>query len=242
VPSLLERIERVPASSLGLYPGNARKGDLQAIAASLREHGQVTPLVARQSTRHVLGGNNTLQAAQSLGWAEVDVVFIDVDDKQAAKINTVLNRTADLATYDDSLLLAQLAGLDGDLDGTGYGLDDMDELRRVTGAFGQDATAFLNGFTGGGGGDPGQLPGPWPDPPQDGDSQPPAGGPPGPGQAPEPAPPPGPEWVQLAWVVTPGHRETIRQAVTLAQMQNSLETGAEGLLAVALHYLTTQSS
>jgi hypothetical protein len=242
LPSLLEQIEHVPVSSLTLYPGNARKGDIPAIAASLRENGQVTPLVVQASTRHVLGGNNTLQAAQSLGWDEIGVTFIDVDDHRAAKINAVLNRTADLATYDNTLLLAQLTDLD-DLTGTGYGLDDMDELRRLTGAFGREATAFLDDFTTPPPAPaPSPLPGDWPEPPPPGGDEdgsrlsystgtPP---PPAPGQ-----PPPGPEWVQLAWVVTPGHRETIRQAVTHAQQAGGLATGAEGLLAVAAHYLDT---
>jgi hypothetical protein len=243
LPSLLEQIEHVPISSLTLYPGNARKGDIPAIAASLRENGQVTPLVVQASTRHVLGGNNTLQAAQSLGWDEISVTFIDVDDRRAAKINAVLNRTADLATYDNSLLLAQLTDLD-DLTGTGYGLDDMDELRRITGAFGREATAFLDDFTTPPPvpGPAPTLPGPWPEPPPGSDDD---GShlsyststpePPPPGQ---PAPS-GPEWVQLAWVVTPSHRETIRQAVTHAQQAGGLATGAEGLLAVAAHYLNT---
>ena len=59
MPSLLDQIERVPVSSLTLFPGNARKGNQPAIAASLAAHGQVTPLVVQRSTRHVLGGNNT---------------------------------------------------------------------------------------------------------------------------------------------------------------------------------------
>lgn len=239
MPSLLSKIETVPVSSLELYPGNARKGDLQAIAASLRENGQVSPLVVQQSTRRVLGGNNTLKAASEiLGWAEIDVVFVDVDDKRAAKINAVLNRTADLATYDDSLLLAQLAGLD-DLDGSGYAASDLDELRRITGAFGREATAFLDGFT-----NPPPAPaGPvTPPPPSWQDTQPgtvPPASTAGPGTAPPPPAPSQQDYVQLAWAVTPGSRETIRQAISLAQHRGALATQAEGLLAMATHYLNT---
>lgn len=243
MPSLLDQIERVPVDSLTLYPGNARKGDIRAIAASLADNQQVAPIVVQRSTRYVLGGNNTLQAAQSLGWAEIDVVFVDVDDRRARKINVTLNRTADLASYDESLLLAQLADLDGDLDATGYGLDDMDELRRVTGAFGRDATAFLNDFTTPPPAPaPSPLPGDWPDPPTadngDGSNMAYSTSTPPPPQDAPPAPA-GPEWVQLAWVVTPSSRETVRAAVTLAQQRGALATGAEGLLAVAAHYLNT---
>jgi hypothetical protein len=233
VPSLLDKIERVPVDSLTLYPGNARKGDIKAIAASLAENGQVSPLIVQASTRYVLGGNHTLQAAQSLGWTHIDVVRLDVDDQRAAKINVALNRTADLGEYDDTALLAQLADLD-DLAGTGYILDDLDELRRITGVLGADATSFLDPFTN-----------PPPPDPLPGGPQPPV--PPGGSERTTPDPdgsgaPPGPtapEWVQLAWTVTPGSRETIRRAVHLAQQRNELATAAEGLLAMATYYLTT---
>ena len=234
MPSLLDRIEHVPIASLSLFPGNARKGDIPAIAESLRENGQVSPLVVQRSTSHVLGGNNTLQAALSLGWDEIDVVFIDVGDQRASRINAALNRTADRATYDEGLLLAQLAGLD-DLDGTGYGLDDLDELRRVTGAFGRDATSFLDPYLNPP--DPGQPSGG--DDDSSGESAGSAStGPPAPGAA-AAQEPLGPEWVQVAWVVTPGSRDTIRRAIGLAQQRGGLATAAEGLLAMAAHYLNT---
>lgn len=130
LPSLLSRIETVPAASLEFYPGNARRGDVPMIAESLRENEQYAPLVVQRSTRYVLAGNHTLKAALSLGWAEVDVVFVDVDDKRARKIVLSANRTADAATYDDEDLAGLLAGLDGDYDGTGWTGEDLTEILR----------------------------------------------------------------------------------------------------------------
>ena len=78
MPSLLSAIERVPVGSLEFFPGNARRGDVEAIARSLAENEQYAPIVVQRATRHVLAGNHTLKAAQSLGWPEIDVVFVDV--------------------------------------------------------------------------------------------------------------------------------------------------------------------
>lgn len=126
--SLLGQVERVPVSSLSLYPGNPRIGDVPAIAESLAENGQYAPLVVQASTRHVLAGNHTLKAAMSLGWAEVDVVLVDADDARARKIVLSANRTADLGAYDDEALAELLSALGDDFAGTGWDEEDLAAL------------------------------------------------------------------------------------------------------------------
>jgi len=124
-------ISREPIKSLNLHPHNARQGDVGAICQSLEAHGQYRPLVVQRSTGNVLAGNHTLQAAQALGWTEVDVTYIDVDDDQALRILLVDNRANDLATYDNSVLTDLLEALvrsDFGLEGTGFDGSDLDDL------------------------------------------------------------------------------------------------------------------
>ena len=59
-------VERIKLGDLRPLPGNARRGDVDAIVDSLRRNGQFRPLVVQRSTGYVLGGNHTLQAAQRL--------------------------------------------------------------------------------------------------------------------------------------------------------------------------------
>lgn len=61
----------VPIETLNHYGTNPRKGDVSAIAESLRVHGQYRPIVVRTETREVLAGNHTLAAARDLGWHEI---------------------------------------------------------------------------------------------------------------------------------------------------------------------------
>ena len=125
------KVERVKTSQLSLHPHNARQGDVGAICQSLEAHGQYRPLVVQRSTGNVLAGNHTLQAAQALGWSEVDVTYIDVDDDQALRILLVDNRSNDLATYDNSVLTDLLEALvrsDFGLEGTGFDGSDLDDL------------------------------------------------------------------------------------------------------------------
>jgi hypothetical protein len=128
-------VETVPISSLRMFPGNARRGDVERIAESLRQLGQYRPLVVngreggRYGDRCVLAGNHTLQAAEQLGWEDIAVQLIDVDDETAWRINLVDNRSADLGTYDDGALLALLRqGRDWGFDATGWGEDDLERM------------------------------------------------------------------------------------------------------------------
>lgn len=122
------KIESVAIDSLIEYPHNPRHGKVEAIAESLDAHGQFRPLVVQKSTRYVLAGNHTLAAAVELGWTQIQVVFLDVDDEQAKKIVLADNRTSDLAHYNEPSLAELLTSLDGDLVATGYDADDLDRL------------------------------------------------------------------------------------------------------------------
>jgi hypothetical protein len=118
---------RVPLSDLRAYRRNPRRGNLEAIKASLRRNGQYRPLIANRATMEVLVGNQTLRAMSGLGWREALVYFVDVDEEQAKRIVLVDNRTSDLAGYDTEELVDILREL-GDLTGTGYEEDDLDRL------------------------------------------------------------------------------------------------------------------
>lgn len=131
-PRVSLAIEQVSVDDLEPHPNNPRRGDVNVIAESLTANGQFRPLVI-SSDNIVLAGNHTLQAAQSLGWEQIDVVRLDVegDSEQATKVMLADNRSSDLGTYDDSDLVAVLTELD-DLLGTGYVADDLDDLKHLT--------------------------------------------------------------------------------------------------------------
>lgn len=113
------------------HPDNARNGDVDAIAESMRQNGVYRPIIAQRSTGYVLAGNHQYAALMSMGSAKAAVVFVDVDKDEARRIMLADNRTADLGGYDDGLLLrilAETAQTDAGLLGTGYTDDDLDSL------------------------------------------------------------------------------------------------------------------
>ncbi|HKE79026.1 MAG TPA: DNA methyltransferase [Solirubrobacteraceae bacterium] len=126
IPATLRELE-VPIGALKPYRANPRRGDLEAIKASLEAHGQYRPVVARKGSGEVLAGNHTLAAARELGWESLAATFVEVDDDQAARIVLVDNRTADLAGYDDQALADLLAAIP-DLEGTAWRQAELDQL------------------------------------------------------------------------------------------------------------------
>lgn len=118
----------VPIDGLHRYERNPRRGSVQAIKESLRENGQYKPLVVRVGSNEVLAGNHTLQAATELGWKEIAVTFVDVDDDEAARIVLVDNRSQDAAGYDQAALRGLLESLPEPSRGTGFKQDALDAL------------------------------------------------------------------------------------------------------------------
>lgn len=121
-----------PVADLHLLPGNPRRGDVPAVARSLDAFGQRKPIVARRSDGVVIAGNHTLQAAQSLGWDAVAVVWVDDDDATAKAFALADNRTAELGGYDNEALVDLIAEVQAAdealLAATGWDGTDLDKL------------------------------------------------------------------------------------------------------------------
>ena len=133
---LIDKIayEKLPVEGLQTFAGNPRKGAVDQIAKSLEKHGQYRPFVVNRGSStgrplEVLAGNHTLLAARSLAWSHIDAAVVDVDDSTAKSIVASDNRLADLGGYNDAALFDLLDSLD-DLSGTGYGIADLEGLRK----------------------------------------------------------------------------------------------------------------
>jgi len=123
-------VESVSISTLIAYPSNPRRGDIDAIASSLKAHGQYRPIVVQEGTNFVLAGNHTLKAAKKLGWKKIKITRIDVNESSARKIVLADNRLTDLAGYNEPLLKSLLSALP-ELDGTGFTASEVETLDRL---------------------------------------------------------------------------------------------------------------
>lgn len=136
----------IPISDIHSHPSNPRKGDITGIAESLEVNGQYSPVIVDARNGNILAGNHTWRAAKSLGWDEIAVVHVDVDDNQAKRILLADNRTSDLATYDTGGLIALIESLKPDLEGSGWDNRSLERLYQLED--GEDI--FGDGGNGGG--------------------------------------------------------------------------------------------
>jgi len=124
-------IEHVSIETLVPDPHNAREHgerNLLAIRESLERFGQVEPLVVQRASRRVIGGNGRLEAMRMLGWREAAVVLVDLPDSAALALALALNRTGELATWNEENLAAALRALseeEGGLVGVGWSREEM---------------------------------------------------------------------------------------------------------------------
>ncbi len=123
--------EMVPISRLIVHERNVNHGDFGAIHESIAANGFFGALVVQRGTRKILAGNHRYAAAKELGYSELPVTWVDVDDEAALRILLADNRTARLGNDDpDALaeLLSELAATDKGLAGTGFDGGALDQL------------------------------------------------------------------------------------------------------------------
>lgn len=123
----------VPINSIQPLQRNARRGDVDAICASLTRWGQVKPIVI-SSDRQIIAGNHTHAAAVRLGWTEIAAVEIPIHsaDTEAIALAIADNRLSDLSRWDNNTLVELLecvqAADDLLLADTGFTSEQVEEL------------------------------------------------------------------------------------------------------------------
>ena len=119
----------VPIESVTRNPRNPRRhfdeSDLQDLAASIRQHGIVQPVVVRSvaNGHEIIAGERRWRAAQLAGLTDIPVIVRNVDDRTALEIAIVENvQRADLNPLEEALGYEQLIAEHG------YTQNDLGEI------------------------------------------------------------------------------------------------------------------
>ena len=107
-------VKMMPIGDVVPYEKNPRLNDqaVDAVASSIREFGFKVPIVV-DSKGVVVSGHTRLKAAKKLGLAEVPVIVADdLDDTKIKAFRLADNKVAELAGWDESLLIKELEELD----------------------------------------------------------------------------------------------------------------------------------
>lgn len=153
------RIEYRPLAELAPQLNNPKAHDLELLNSSVGRFGYIEPTVLDERTGRIISGHgraDTLRSMEAAGQQPPDGIRVGPDghwlapvvvgwasrsDAEANAAVIALNRTTEVGGWVDETLLELLDGLaatEGGLDGVGYGLDDLDELRARLDAIGQD--------------------------------------------------------------------------------------------------------
>ena len=116
-------------------PNNAKvHGDksIEALKGSLRQFGQVEPLVVQARTLRIIGGHGRAEAMRQMGWTKVRVIAVEVDDLHATALGLAMNQTPTVGTaWDRDRVKEQLEMLHGDgfeIENIGFTAEDMEAL------------------------------------------------------------------------------------------------------------------
>lgn len=125
-------LKRMKMTDISQHPQNVRihtKRNLDLLKNSLSTFGLYKPILVQKSTKYIIAGNGTYQAAQALGWEQIDCNLIDVNDEQAKTILIMDNRSTDLSEMDEKAVLDLLKDFDADsLDLSGYDDKEIDKM------------------------------------------------------------------------------------------------------------------
>lgn len=111
---------------LDLKPGEPM---YESIRRSVDEFGLVEPIVWNERSDHIVGGHQRYKVLQELGYSEVPVAVVDLDEAQEKQLNIALNNIG--GAFDYSKLADVMLDLDqmnADLTLTGFDNDEIEDI------------------------------------------------------------------------------------------------------------------
>ena len=117
-------------------PRQITDDEMGKLKNSINEFGYIAPIIVNKHNNHIVGGNQRYEALKSLGYTDVDVIFVDEPDSNREKaLNIALNKIS--VEWDNEKLTKifkdmKVEGFDLELSGFGdfeldFYLDNEDE-------------------------------------------------------------------------------------------------------------------
>lgn len=110
-----------------LKPGDA---EFEKLKRSIEHFGYIDPIIVNKRNMVVVGGHQRLKVLKELGYTDIDVVYVDLNDTEEKALNIALNKISgdwDAEKLEDLLRDISL-DTDFDLELTGFDLPEVDTL------------------------------------------------------------------------------------------------------------------
>jgi ParB-like chromosome segregation protein Spo0J len=108
------KLERLKLADIEPYKNNPRKNDdaVNAVAESIRQCSYIAPIIIDEDGV-ILAGHTRYKALKKLGYKECEVVIAsDLTEEQKKKYRLYDNKTAEMASWDQKKLSAELCDVD----------------------------------------------------------------------------------------------------------------------------------
>lgn len=110
-----------------LKPGDA---EFEKLKRSIEHFGYIDPIIVNKRNMVVVGGHQRLKVLKELGYTDIDVVYVDLNDTDEKALNIALNKISgdwDAEKLEDLLRDISL-DTDFDIELTGFDLPEVDTL------------------------------------------------------------------------------------------------------------------
>lgn len=121
-------------------PRKISDDDLNKLKRSIEEFGYVEPIIFNERTGRIVGGHQRHKALKALGYEEIEVVKIDLDEQKEKALNIALNKISgefDMPKLKD--LLEELDSGELDITLTGFDEDELEDLMTEFHVDGEDS-------------------------------------------------------------------------------------------------------
>jgi len=104
-------IKYVPIDAVKPWGRNPKKHNKKAIVESLKRFKPTQPILVQKGTGLIIAGHGRLEAFKELGYQEVPIIELEMNDAEARAYALVDNQTVIAGGWDDDLLLSNLQEL-----------------------------------------------------------------------------------------------------------------------------------
>ena len=123
--------------------------EYEKLKNSIQEFGYVEPIIVNDRTGKVIGGHQRINVLNDLGYKEVEVVHVDLDDAHEKALNVALNKISgnwDAEKLEDLLRDINL-NTDLDVEFTGFDNDELDTIFGGSVELPEDLDDYFRGLT-----------------------------------------------------------------------------------------------
>lgn len=141
-------LEKANLNDLILPDYNPRQitdDEMEKLKTSITEFGYIDPIIVNKYNNHIVGGNQRANALKKLGYNEVDIVYVNIDDINKEKaLNIALNKIS--GDWDEELLAIALEEIElSDVDISLTGFNDI-ELSEFDFSNGEESEVIEDDF------------------------------------------------------------------------------------------------